>query len=53
MRLHLAHGLPNNALNLTKRNALSVGALRAISNWSASQVSAVFDGRVNTLVERR
>jgi hypothetical protein len=35
----------NNALNLTKRDILSVGALRAPSSLKrASQVSAVFDG---------
>jgi hypothetical protein len=37
--------MPNNALKLTKRNGLLVGALRAPSSLSrASQLSAVLDG---------
>jgi hypothetical protein len=37
---------PNNALKLTKRGTLSVGALRAPSSFNrASQLSAVFYGR--------
>jgi hypothetical protein len=39
-------GRDNNALKLTKREVLSVGALRAPSSLSrASQLSAVLDGR--------